>query len=107
MRLNATSVRPGHREHSVGNWSLGDERLQQVQGRRKEEAAGDRPTEIEQAIVVARRTANEHILQHLFDRARRARIADEIGPELSARNVTKRHIVAEDLDLFAVLLEDR
>ena len=68
LKVLATS-RPRHGEHSVGNCSLGDERLQQVQGRRKEKGAGDRPTEVEQAIVVARGSAHEHVLEHLLDRA--------------------------------------
>ena len=36
-------------------------------------------------VVIARRPADKHILQHQFDRARRTAVADKVGAKLSAR----------------------
>ena len=58
-------------------------------------------------IVIAGRPANEHILQHLLDGARRTAIADEIGPEFAVTRPAEGHIVAEDFDFDAVFFDRR
>src|SRR5260370_25609830 len=81
------------------------ERFQEAQGRHKEEVPGDRATEVQQAIVVAWRPTDEHVLQHLLGPLWRARVADEVGPVLAMRRVTEWHVVANDLDLLAILID--
>src|SRR5205807_5198083 len=81
----------------------GPEVLQEGRGRHEEEVPGDRTAEVEQPVVIARWIADEHVLQHFFDRAGRAAVADEIGPELPLGYLAERHVVSEDLDLLAIL----
>ena len=57
--------------------------------------------------MVARWPSDEHIFDHLLDRARRSAVADKISPEFTPRGVAKRHVVAQYLHLFAVLLDRR
>src|ERR1700687_187438 len=83
-----------------------NEGLQQVQGRDEEEVTGQGAAEVQQTIVVTGRAAHEHVLQHLLDRARRARVADEVGGELPSGNIAEWHVVAENLGLFPVLDQD-
>ena len=77
--------------------------LQERRGRHEEQIAGHGAAEIQQPIVIAGRPADEHVVQHLLDGSRRARIADEIGAEFALCGAAERHVVAEDLYLFAVL----
>src|ERR1700730_4134759 len=53
------------------------EGLQQVQGRDEEEVAGQGAAKVQQPVVVPVRATHEHVLDHLLDRARRARVPDE------------------------------
>ena len=62
--------------------------------------------EIQQSVIVAGRLADEHILKHLLDGSRRPAITDEVGAEFASRP-TEGHVVAQDLDLLAVLLDRR
>src|SRR6266566_201452 len=81
----------------------GPEVLQESRGRHEEEVSGDRTAEVEQPVVIARWIADEHVLQHFFDRAGRAAVADEISPELPLGCLAERHVVSEDLDFLTVL----
>ena len=74
--------------------------------RHEKQAAGDGGAEVEQPVVVARRTADEHILQHGLGDARGAAIADEVGAELAVAGPAKGHVVAQDLEFFSVFLDD-
>src|SRR5437667_12571081 len=78
----------------------GREVLQEGRGRHEEEVPGDRTAEVEQPVIIARWIADEHVLEHFFDRARRAAVADEIGPELPAGCLAERHVGSEDLELL-------
>ena len=44
--------------------------LEECRGRHEEEIAGHRAAEVEQPVVIAGRTADEHVLEHLLDGAR-------------------------------------
>src|SRR5271163_857532 len=77
--------------------------LQKGSGRREKQISGDSLAEVENTVVVAGRFADEHIFEHLLDGARRARIADEIGPEIALSDFAERHVVAHYFDLFAIL----
>src|SRR5208282_2123290 len=57
----------------------------------------------EQPVVVAGRPADEHVLEHLLDRAGRTAVADEIGAKFTVRGPAEGHVIAQDLDLFPVL----
>src|SRR3984893_18579432 len=81
-------------------------RVEKRRRRDEKQVTGDRPAEVENAVVIARRPADEHVLQHQFDGSRRTAVADEIGPELNLPDPTKGHVVANDLNLLAVL-DDR
>ena len=80
--------------------------IEECGGRDEEQTSSDRSAEVEDAIVIAGRTANEHIFEHLFDGARRAAVADEIGAELAVAGPTEGHVVAEDFDFPAVFFDD-
>ena len=80
--------------------------FQKSGGWSEEQASGDRMAEVEQPIVVARWAANEHVLEHLLDRAGRTAVANEIGAEFAVPGTAEGHIVTQDLDLFAIL-DDR
>ena len=73
-------------------------------GRRwnEEQVAGFGKAEIQQAVIVAGRAADEHVLQHLLDGPGRTRVTDEIGAELAVGDAAERHVVAHDLNLLAV-----
>src|SRR5688572_2746246 len=73
----------------------GSKGIEKRLGWREEVGAGDRAGEVEETIVVARRAADEHILDHLLDRPERAGIADEVGAGFAQRNVAEGHVVAE------------
>ena len=72
----------------------------------KNRLPGDGGAEVEDAIVIAGRPADEHVLEHLLDGARRAAVADEIGAELAVAGPAEGHVVAEDFDFFAVFFDD-
>ena len=57
--------------------------LQERRRRCEKQVAGDGPAEIQQPVVVARRPADKHVLEHLLDRAGRTAVADEIRAEFS------------------------
>src|SRR3954462_10492872 len=81
--------------------------VEKCSGRYEEEPAGNGSTEIEYAVVIARRAPDKHVLQHLLNGAWRATVADEVGAELTLRDAAERHVVAEDLALPAVLFNHR
>src|SRR3981189_2447528 len=54
---------------------LGNAGVQPIQRRDEEETPSNGATEVQQAIVGARRTADEHVLEHLLNRSRGARVA--------------------------------
>ena len=85
---------------------VGRDILQERRRGHEEQIAGHGAAEIQQPIVIAGRPADEHIFQHLLDRSRRTRVADEIGAEFALPGAAEGHVVAEDLHLFAVL-DDR
>src|ERR1700730_737745 len=85
---------------------LGRDLVEKRRRRHEEQVTGDGPAEVENAVVIARRPTDEHVLQHQFDSSRRTAVADEIGPELALPDPTKGHVVANDLNLLAVL-DDR
>src|SRR5215471_19420702 len=85
-----------------GRYALVPEALQERRGRHEEQVAADRAAEVQQPIVVAGGLPDEHVGEHLLDRARRARIADKVGAELAMRGGAERHVVAYDLHLFSV-----
>ncbi len=51
--------------------------------------------------------ADEHVGQHLLDDVRRAGVADEVRPELAGADSAEGHVVAHDLALLAVVVDDR
>ena len=57
--------------------------VEEVGGRHEEQGAGDRGGEVEDAVVVAGRVADEHVAQHLLGDRRACRVADEVGAELA------------------------
>ena len=59
------------------------ERLEEVQRRGEEDRAGDGMREVEQAIVVPGRAADEHVPEHQLEHARRARVGSAM--EIRAR----------------------
>jgi hypothetical protein len=62
----------------------------------KNKTPGNWLAEIEQAVVIARGTAHEHVLKHRFGDARSAAItADEVGPELAVARPPERHVVSQ------------
>ena len=63
--------------------------------------------EIEQAVVIARGIADEHILQHRFGSARRAAVTDEVGAVLAVTGPAEGHVVPQNLDLFPVFRDRR
>src|SRR6478609_1400925 len=88
-----------------GGRSVRRDFLEECRGRHEEEIAGHCPAEVEQPVVISGRTADEHVLEHLLDGARRPAVADEISAELALRRLTEGHVVAQDLDLAPVLLD--
>ena len=77
-------------------------RLEERERRYEEQTTRDRTAEIQHAIVIARRSSDEHILQHLFGCTRRTSVTDEVGAELALTSPAEGHIFAEDFNLFAV-----
>src|SRR5262245_17551616 len=73
---------------------------------REEQIPRHRAAEIEQPVVVARRTTHEHVLEHQLDGPRRSAVADEIGAEFTLPDAAEWHVVAQDFDLFSIL-DDR
>lgn len=55
--------------------------------------------------MVAGRTADEHVHEHLLDAPWRARVTDETGTEFALGGIAERHVVAQDLQFLAVLLD--
>ena len=74
---------------------------------RKEQAAGDRAAEIQQAIIIAGWPTNKHVLQHLLDGLRGTRVADEVSAELPHAGFAERHIVTQYFDFIAVFIGQR
>lgn len=62
------------------------------QGRRK----------VQDAVVLARRIAHKHALQHLLNDPQAARVADEVGAKDAGAGRAKGHVVAQDAVLVAV-----
>ena len=80
--------------------------VEEVGRRREEQAAGDGRGEIEDAVGVARRLADEHADQHPLGHARRGRVGDVVGAELPAPHLAERHVGSDDLPLGSVGLHD-
>src|ERR1700757_5033945 len=57
----------------------------------KEKAAGDGSAEVENTVIVAGGPADEHVFQHLFDRARRSAVTDKVGSEFAPPDLAERH----------------
>ena len=85
-----------------GDWSVFADVVEKGRRRNEEQVAGFGKAEIQQAVIIARRAADEHVLQHLFDGPRRTRVADEVSAELALGDAAERHVVAHDLNLPAV-----
>ena len=80
--------------------------LQKCRRRHEEQVSGDGAAEVEYPVVVAGRPADEHVLEHLLDGARRTAVADEVGAKFTMPGPAEGHVVTQDLDLFPVL-DDR
>ena len=87
---------------NCGHRIVGRDIFQEGRGRYEEQVAGLGDAEIEQAIVVAGRLTDEHVVEHLLDGSRRTRVTDEIGAEFLFGDAAERHVVAHDLDFLAV-----
>jgi len=85
---------------------VGGDAVQKRGGRDEEQTPSDRSAEVEDAIVIIWRAADEHVLKHLFDGPGRAAVADEIGAELALARAAEWHVVAEDFDFPAVFFDD-
>src|SRR5260370_33632326 len=70
---------PGRRRWRRIRWLIFGHSLQKRFRRNKEKASRNRTAEVENPVIVARRPSNEHILEHLLDRARRTAVADKMG----------------------------
>src|SRR5580698_3051757 len=81
--------------------------VQKVRRRHKKQIARYCATEIQNPVVIAWRTADEHVLQHFFNRIGRAAVADKVSPKLSFGNPAEGHVVAKDLNFFTILLDGR
>ena len=77
--------------------------FQKCRRRHEEQISGDGAAEIKQPIVVAGRAADEHVLEHLLDRAGRPAVADKVSAKFAMARPSEGHVVTQDLDLFAVL----
>src|SRR5215469_2377601 len=105
------SRRRGHRElFRVGRCSLrrlvGGHVVEERCGGNEEQTSGDGCAEVEDAIVITGRAADEHVFKHLFDGAGRATVADEIGTELSMTRAAEGHVVAKDFDFPTAFFDD-
>ena len=78
----------------------------EVDGGGEEQSTGDRGGEVQDAVGVAGRITEEHVVQHLFGHRRRARVADEVGAEFALAEFAERHVVSHDLELSAVVVGD-
>lgn len=85
----------------------GRQRPKQVERRREEQGSGDGGGHVENAVVVSRRHADEHAVEHQFDDRRVRRIGDIVRAVLAGRRVAEGHVVAEDVALDAVGVGDR
>src|SRR5215831_6454481 len=84
---------------------VGGDVVEKGGGRDEIQVSCHRSAEVEDAIVIAGRAADEHVLKHLFDGSRRAAVTDEIGAELAAAGAAEWHVVAKDLDFPAVFFD--
>ena len=91
--------------HAMGSFLVVSEGFEEGGGGGEEEAAGDGAAEVEEAVVVAGRAADEHVFEHLLGGARGAAVADEVGTEFALAGFAEGHVVAEDLQLFAVFVD--
>src|SRR5579875_4153442 len=73
--------------------------LEEADRRHEEQRAGDRPGEVEDAVVARWRVAKEHSFEHPLDDGRRAGVADEVRAELAAPDRAERHVGTHDLEL--------
>src|SRR5580692_11402428 len=78
--------------------------IKEVGRRREEQAAGDGRGEIEDAVGIARRFADEHAGQHSLSHARPGRVGDVVGAELPAPYLAEWHVGPDDLSLGPVRL---
>ena len=77
--------------------------LEKRRRRHEEQISGHGAAEIEYPVIVAGWPADEHVLEHLLDGARRTAVADEIGAKFTMRGAAEGHVVAQDLDFFTIL----
>src|ERR1700684_1369819 len=78
------------RKFLPGRRSVVADVFQKSRRRHEEQITGLGDAEIEQTVVIAGRTTDEHVLQHLLDRSWRTRIADEIGAEFLLADAAER-----------------
>src|SRR5208282_6044814 len=100
-RFDSRRRRRGFRNRRLG-LVFGDV-LQKRRRRHKEQVSGHGAAEVEQPVVVAGRPADEHVLEHPFDGAGRAAVADKISAKFAMAWPAERHVVTKNLDLFPVL----
>src|SRR5579864_8086808 len=81
--------------------------IEERDGRNEEQTSRDRGAEVENAVVITGRTADEHVFEHLFNGAGRAAVANEVGAELAVAGAAEGHVVAQDLDFLSVFFDDR
>src|SRR5215469_1073568 len=76
-------------------------------GGNEKQISGHCGAEVQDAIVVAGWSADEHVLEHLFDGSWRAAVTDEIGAEFATAGTTEWHVVAENFDFLPVFFDYR
>src|SRR5262249_1557638 len=87
-------------------WLVGRDAVKESGGRGEEKTPGDRRAEVEGAIVITGRAANEHVFKHFFDGTGGGAVAGGIGAELSMARVAEGHVVAKDFDFLTVFFDD-
>jgi len=83
-----------------------DKRLQDRMGRREECGASMRCRKIKKTIVGARRVADIHPLQHLFDHPEISGIADKISSEFTMSWPPEWHVVAQNIVLISIGIDN-
>src|ERR1700722_14434263 len=81
------------------------EGIQEGGGGGEEEAAGCGAAEVEEAVVIAGRAADEHVFEHLLGGARGAAVAEGGGAKFALAGFAEGHVVSQDFQLFAVFVD--
>src|SRR5262245_52650616 len=97
--------RLSHRSCGRGlrNGALVVDGFQKGCGWHKEKGTGRRAAEVEEPVVIARRLADEHVLDHLLCNAGSSAIPDKVGAELTGGSLPKGHVVPQYHELLSVL----